>query len=319
MRAALIAELGAPAVLGERPEPDPGERALIDLRAAALNPVDVAVASGRFPAGHPEPPYVPGVEAVGTVLRSSRFAEGTRVYASGGGLGVATDGTFAERFTVSDAALIDVPDGIDDARAVAFGTPGLAAWLPLTWATSVQPGECVLVLGATGSVGSIAVQAAKLLGADRVVAVGRDEERLARLSALGADCAVPLGPDLVARLAAALGDEAPTLVLDCLWGEPLEAALAVAGRGARIVHVGQSAGPTAAVLSGHVRGKQLQIVGYSNFAVPAAALRDGYRALLGRVAAGQIQLEVETLPLERVGDAWSRQTAGSGTKIVLTP
>jgi NADPH2:quinone reductase len=319
MRAAVISELGSPPAVVERPEPDGSDKALVALRAAALNPVDIAVGAGRFPMGHPPLPYVPGVEGVGEVVRSARFAAGTRVYACGGGLGVGTDGTFADRFLAAETSLYEVPDGIDDARAVAFGTPGLAAWLPLTWLAPVREGDIVLVLGATGSVGTVAIQAAKLLGAAFVVAVGRNPERLERAKALGADAAVALGPDLGERLAEALGDRAPTLVLDGLWGEPLVTALGVAARGARIVHLGQSAGPEATVLSGPVRSKMLQILGYTNFGVPADVFRKGYESLLAEVAEGRISLDIETVPLDRVADAWQRQSAGEGVKLVLTP
>jgi NADPH2:quinone reductase len=318
MRAAVVTELGSPPSLTDRPEPDDSTKALVELRAAAINPVDLTVAAGRFPLGHPSLPYVPGVEAVGTVVRSSRLPAGTRVYACGGGLGVGTDGTFADRFLASEEALYQVPDGIDDARAVAFGTPGLAAWLPLSWLAPVKEGERVLVLGATGSVGAVAIQAAKLLGAGFVVGVGRDPERLERAKALGADAVVPIGPELKDGLAAAFGDGPPTLVVDGLWGEPIVAALSVAARGARIVHLGQSASPEATIPSGFVRGKSLQILGYTNFGVPQDTFRDGYEQLLGHVAAGRITLDLEAHPLDRVAEAWARQAAGGGVKLVLT-
>ena len=96
------------------------------------------------------------------------------------------------------------------------------------------------------------------------------------------------------------------------------AALAASAPGARIVHLGQSAGPEATIPSGLVRGKQLQILGFTDFAVPAEALAIGYQELLGHVAAGRISLEVETLPLDNVGEAWERQAHGEGVKLVLT-
>ncbi len=318
MRAALISELGSPPAIGDRPDSDDPEKALVELRAAALNPVDLTVGAGRFPLGHPPLPYVPGVEGVGTVVRSARFSAGTRVYACGSGLGIGTDGTFAERFAAPEASLYEVPDGVDDAQAVAYGTAGLAAWLPLTWLAPVEHGESVLVLGATGSVGAVALQTAKLRGAGFVVAAGRDADRLERAKELGADVSVELGPDFAQQLAEACGDRPPTLVLDALWGEPLVAALGVAARGARIVHLGQSAGPEATVPSGPMRSKQLRILGYSNFGVAADVFQTGYEGLLAEVAAGRISLDLETLPLERVGDAWQRQLEG-GAKLVLTP
>jgi len=321
MRAAVISEHRAPPSLVERDDPPAAEgKAIIELRAAALNVADLAIASGSFPAGSPPLPYVPGIEGVGTVVRSERFSPGTRVWASGRGLGVATDGSFSERFAASDEVLVEVPAGIDDTIAAALGVVGLAAWLPLTWLARVRSDESVLVLGATGAVGSIAVQVAKILGAGRVVAAGRDATRLERARELGADAVVELeGDELAARLIAAFAGAPPTVVFDPLCGPPLQAATAAAGAGARIVQLGQSAGPAATVLSGQVRGKQLQILGYSNFAVPLDAVADGYRDLLAHAAAGRIKVDAETIPLAGVADAWGRQAQAAGTKLVLVP
>ncbi len=321
MRAAIVSAYEAPPEVGEHSEPEPSEgQAVVELLAAALNPADLAIASGRFPAGSPPLPYVPGIEGVGRVVQSARFEPGTRVWASGRGLGVARDGAFGERFVAAEEVLVEVPGAAEDLVAAALGQVGLAAWMSLSWLARVRPGEVVLVLGATGSVGSVAVQVAKLLGASRVVAVGRDPGRLEALGALGADATVALGgDDFKERLAAAVDGAPPTVVLDLLCGPALEAAAAVAGPGARIAHVGQSAAPTATLVSGHVRGKQLQILGYSNFAVPLDALAQGYVDVIGHAIAGRLRLDAEALPLDRIGEAWARQAAGHDVKLVLVP
>ncbi len=136
----------------------------------------------------------------------------------------------------------------------------------------------MLVLGATGTVGEVAVQAAKLLGAGRVVAAGRDPKRLERALELGADEAVPLDGDF--------GE--PTYVFDPLCGEPLERAVAAAAPGARIVQLGQAAGPTATLPSAAIRGKQLELYGFSDFAVPPEVLAEHYRRLVGHTLTGEI-------------------------------
>ena len=127
MRAAIVSEYQAAPVSGDRPPPLAVEgKALVELRAAALNPADLAIASGSFPAGSPPLPYVPGIEGVGIVVESARVAPGTRVWASGRGLGVGADGTFAEQFAASDEILVEVPASADDLLAASVGVVGLA-------------------------------------------------------------------------------------------------------------------------------------------------------------------------------------------------
>ena len=156
------------------------------MLAAGLNPVDVAICAGRFYAGKPPLPSVAGREGVGML-------DGKRVYFDAP---IAPFGSMAERALVDPGSTYPVPDGLDEGVAVALGISGLAAWLALTWRADLQPGEHVLVLGASGVLGQIAVQAAKLLGAARVVAAARSAEGLERCLALGADAAVRLGePD----------------------------------------------------------------------------------------------------------------------------
>ena len=299
MRAAQIAELGAPPTLVEIADGGP-----VEVLAVALNPLDLAVAAGRFYGGHPDPPYVPGAEAVGRVA-------GRRIYMFGQGYGVKRDGFLAERTDFPEASATPVPEGIDDARAAATGVVGIAAWVPVAWRARVEPGDRVLVLAATGAVGSVAVQAARLRGAERIVAAGRDKEKLERAAELGADATVELeGPDLAERLRESCGGDGPTVVVDPLWGEPARAATEAAAPGARIVNLGQSAGPEAALASAAVRGKQLVIMGHANVAMAADERARAYSEIVEHVAAGRIRIELETFSLDDVGAAWSAQAAG---------
>lgn len=316
MRAAVVRELGRLPELGEVPDPQPSDgRDVVDVAAAGLNPIDVAVGAGRFFGGHPEPPYVPGAEGV------ARFGDGRLGYLHGDGLGVRRDGTFAERTLYPVDEAVPVPEGVEPALAAALGVAGLAGWLPLVWRAPVHEGETVLVLGATGSVGLVLVQAAKLLGAGRVVAAGRNEEALRRAAERGADATVQLdsADDAAEAIGDACGGEGPSLVCDPLWGPPAEAAVRAAARGARIVNLGQSAGPEATFASADVRGRQLEILGYSNFAVPRDVLAAEYQRLCEHAARGDIQLDVETVPLEAIGEAWERQAASPNVKLVVTP
>jgi NADPH2:quinone reductase len=294
LRAALVTELGRPPQVGEAPEPG-GET--LDVLAAPLNPLDRAVAAGRFYGGHPPLPYVPGCECVG------RDAHGRVVWTFGGGLGVGRNGTAAER-SATGAVVVEVPDGADPAVAAALGVAGLAGFMPVVWRAPVRPDDRVLVLGATGVVGQVALQTAKLFGAAHVVAAGRDEQGLRRALELGADEAVTLEGDF--------GE--PTYVIDPLWGEPLERAVRAAAPRARIIHIGQSAGPTATLASAEVRGKQLDVLGFSDFGVPPDVLAEHYVRLVGHAIAGEIRVEVEPEPLDDVAEAWNRPG-----KVVLVP
>jgi NADPH2:quinone reductase len=307
----VITELGRAPELAERPEPD-GE-AIYEITAVSLNPIDVNVGAGRYFAGHPELPYVPGCEGVG------RAPDGRRVYLFGDGLGVARGGNLAERVAAPADLGIPLPDGASDELAAACGIAGMAGWMPVAWRAPVREDDRVLVLGATGTVGLVAVQAAKLLGAERVVAAGRNPERLGRAAELGADATVVLeGDDLAAAFKEAAGGAGPTLIVDTLWGPPAAAAIQSAAPGWRLVQIGQSAGAEAALASAAIRGKVGEIYGFTDFAVPRDVFREHYLRLVGHAAAGEIAFDIETYPLERVAEAWERQASGPACKVVVT-
>jgi NADPH2:quinone reductase len=311
MRAAVITELGKPPELADRP--DPSGEAIYEISAVALNPLDVNVGAGRYFAGHPELPYVPGCEGVG------RAPDGRRVYLFGEGLGLARDGCLAERAAGGAGLGIDIPDDASDELAAACGIAGMAGWMPVAWRAPVREDDRVLVLGATGTVGLVAVQAAKLLGAKRVVAAGRNSERLERAAELGADATVSLAEDdLAAAFKDAAGGDGPTYVVDPLWGAPVAAAIQAAARDWRLVQIGQSAGGEVPLASASIRGKMGEIYGYTDFAVPRPDFEEQYTALVRHAAAGEIVFDLETHPLDDVADAWQRQAGGHAAKIVVT-
>lgn len=310
MRAAVLREYGVPEP-GEFEEPAAGAgQAVVDVLAAGVNPVDVAICAGRFYAGKPPLPSVAGREGVGVL-------DGERVYFDAP---IVPFGSMAQRALIDPASTYAVPDGVPDGVAVALGISGLAAWLALTWRARLQDGEHVLVLGASGVVGQIAVQGAKLLGAKRVVAAARSASGLARCLELGADAAVKL--DEPEDLAAALGEAAEgriDVVVDPLFGEPFVAALQAASMGARIVQLGADAGAQATVPSPPIRGKLLVIMGHTNFAAPPEVKDEAYARMARAAAAGDLRVDVDPLDLDRVGEAWRRLAAGSHAKIVLVP
>ena len=310
MRAAVLREYGTPHT-GEFDEPQAGPgQAVVEVRAAGVNPVDVAISAGRFYAGRPPLPSVAGREGVGML-------DGRRVYFDAP---ILPFGSMAERALIDPDGAYPVPAGVEDGVAVALGISGLAAWLALTWRAELKEGEHVLVLAASGVVGQVAVQAAKLLGAARVVAAARSEVGLERCLALGADASVRLdeSEDLAGALAEA-SDGRIDVVVDPLFGEPFVAAANAASFGARIVQLGAGAGVEATLTSATIRGKMLVIMGHTNVAAPPEIKREAYRRLAEAAAAGELKLEADPLPLEQVQEAWRRLAAGSHRKIVLVP
>jgi NADPH2:quinone reductase len=312
MKAAVIRDVGGLPEVLDVAEPA-GET--IEVLAAPINPIDLAVSRGVLATGHPELPYVPGAEAVG------RTADARTVWIFGGSLGRTSPGAIAERAAIGDAHTVDVPQGADPALAAGLGIAGLAGWLPFAWRAPLTGGENVLVLGATGSVGLVAVQTAKLLGAVRVVAAGRSAAGLERAADLGADATLRLDghEDLVSAFKDAFGGDGPSYVFDALWGEPGAAAVLAAAPKATVVNLGQSAGATAALSSEAVRFRSLAIFGFSMYTVPFGVLAEHYRRLINHAVAGDIRLDIELVTLDAITEAWRRQADGAGAKLVVVP
>jgi NADPH:quinone reductase-like Zn-dependent oxidoreductase len=310
MRAAVLRAPGEPPEPGDFPDPEPdGEHPVLDVLLAGLNPIDLAIAAGKAPARERQHPSVAGLEGIGEL-------EGRRCYFDAP---IAPHGSIAERTVVERDSLIDVPEGLDPGLALSLGIAGLAAWLALTWRAQLQPGESVLVLGASGVVGQIAVQAARLLGAGKIVAAARDGASLERARhQLGADAVVQLGGegDLAEHLREAVGG-GYDVVLDPLWGEPAVAALAALNRDGRLVAIGNSASETAAIPGRDLRNRLGNVVGHTNFHAPPELKRAAYTAMAQRAAAGEIVVPVRERPLEQVAEAWAEQAASPHHKLVL--
>jgi NADPH2:quinone reductase len=311
MRAAILTEFGQTPQIGDFDEPAPDGGEVVDVLAAGMNPVDILKASGHFYGGNPPLPSVVGTEGIG------RRADGSTVYFDAP---VAPFGAFSERTLIDPDATYGVPDGLDPALAVVFGISGLAAWLALEHRARLREGETVLVLGAGGVVGQVAVQAAKLLGAGRVVATARSEERLDRAMQQGADATVQIGAvDDLAEAFRDAGGGGVDVVVDPVWGEPAVAALAAMNTRGRLVQLGQSAGAEAVVPSALIRGKTLDVLGHTNFAIDTAVKREAYERMAAHAAAGRLEVEVERVPLDRVPDIWERQRSSPGVKLAVLP
>ena len=314
MRAALLEEYGRIPEIGPQqlPEAGPGQ-VEVEVEVAGLNPVDIAIASGKFDAGAPDLPYTPGLEGIG------RTPDGRRVWFD---VPVLPVGSFSERCLIDPTRAIELPDGVEPADAIAFGVAGMAAWLALEWRGELKPGETVLVLGAGGSVGQIAVQAAKLLGAGRVVAATRSDRGRPRALELGADAAVDTGAESTAELAGRLREACEggaDLVIDGLWGQPAEAALAAIAFGGRLVQVGNSAGKQAELTAGPLRGGLVSILGHRNVYAPIEVQTEAFGLMCAHAAEGRLDVEVQVLPLDRIGEAWQLQQRSPGRKLALAP
>jgi NADPH2:quinone reductase len=311
VRAAILREYGTTPEPGEFDEPRAGYgEVVVDVLAAALNPVDLTIAGGRFYGEVPDVPYVVGSEGAGLA------PDGTPVYFHDP---VAPFGACAQRSLAREDAVIALPEGLDPAVAAGLGVAGTAAGVSLPWRARLAEGETVLVLGASGVVGRIGVQAARLLGAGRVVAAARNEEGLRRAMELGADATVRLDGDDVAAALREAGGGGFDVVLDPLWGAPAEAAAEAANRGARLVQLGQSAGAAATLTSATVRGKVLSILGHANFHTPPAVRRAAYERMAAHAVAGELVLDVEQMSVDEIARAWALQAEGPHRKLVLDP
>ncbi len=330
MQAAVIHSLGQAPTYADHPAAAAGDgHTLVDVEAAPITPLDLLCASGTSYFGIPATPYVPGVQGVGVVRESASLPVGTRVWFTTPAGMRDGDGSMAERCRVADEDLVPLPDGVAASSVAALGLSAVAAWNALTLRGALVSGEQVLVLGAGGVVGQVAVQAARLLGAGRVVAAARSEAARARARSAGADDVVELPEEgdphdpsavsaLAARMAAVL-DGPVDLVVDPLCGLPATAAATLLGPRGRLVNLGSSAGPVAVWDSAALRSRTAAILGYTNNELTPAQRRESLLTVLAHAARGDIAVDHEPIPLSDAARAWERQQAGNATgRVVLT-
>ena len=313
MRAVVVTEVGVPPALREFPDPDPSPGLPVArVLAAGLNPVDVVIAAGRLPFRMLAPPSVLGLEGVG------ELADGRRVYFDEA---PAPYGSFAEWAPVDEATVFPLPADLDPAVAVALGVAGMAAWLALDYRAHLVSGENVLVLGATGAVGQLVVQAARLLGAERVVATVRDASGTEAVHGLGCHAAVRLDdPDGVGPALRRAAPDGYDVVIDLTWGDVVQHAIEAAAPGARLVQVGNAAGPSAQIVAPAFRNRGLLLIGHSNFITPPAVRRAAYEQLTSHALAGRLRVDVERIALADFDRAWAwLQQGGLRRKLVLVP
>jgi NADPH2:quinone reductase len=300
-------------------EPVAGEgEVIVRVHAAGLSPAVKAIASGSHYSSSVALPFVCGLDGVG------RLDDGTRVFFGGPR---SPFGAMAERTVVPRGRCWPIPEGVDDVTAAALPNPAMSSWLPFIWRARLVPGETVLILGATGVAGKLAIQIAKLLGAGRVVAAGRNEKVLSTLHELGADATIGLGvpdKDLVEAFTREAGETGYDVVIDYLWGRPMEALLSALTRreismtasGPRLVQVGNSAGPSISLTAAAVRSAGLTILG-GGFP-PFDVFLDAFRQLMARAAADELRIATEEVPLAQIEEAWKRED-NQGRRLVIRP
>ncbi|MEP6559938.1 MAG: zinc-binding dehydrogenase [Nakamurella sp.] len=331
MRGAMIRSIGAePVVEDDLPVPVPvGLELVVAIIAAAVNPMDLVIARGGLP-GTPSPlPFVPGSEGVGHVMTEGLW-HGKRVWFEARG-GVGGHGSFAEATTAPDTVLVEVPPGVDSVVAARYGLAGSAAWLGLNWRARLRPGEIVAVLDATSPMGQIAVQAARILGARRVVAAAHGPEIEQTARRLGADATVrldgrPTIESLTTRFRAASPDGLD-VIIDPLWGVAARAALACANDGARLVQLGAvcSAGTelSASMLRPEffdgrsLAGSQVSILGQAYAAVPPDVRAESYRQMIDAVCGGGITVPAIEYPLAQTALAYAQLATRPHHQIVI--
>jgi NADPH:quinone reductase len=311
MRAAVIRQSGATPALDQFTDPQPGQGLSVGtLVAAALNPLDIAIVNDQFPIRRLQPPYIAGYEAV------VQLGDGTRCYLTGP---PAPYGTLAELVPVPDTAGFPVPAGLDPGLAAALGVAGLVGWVALDYRAHLQPGETVLVLGAGGSAGQLAVQSARILGAARVVGAARGKA-LGQAADRGADAVVDLADDQA--IDAGLAAAAPggyDVIVDFLWGGLAPHAINHANVGGRYIQVGSSAGPASTINAPAFRTKLLTLVGQGLAATPAEVRRSAYAQLMHHAIAGKLTLDLEHTRLDDISQTWEHLKTGPARKLVVTP
>ncbi|NOV03719.1 zinc-binding dehydrogenase [Paenibacillus sp. LMG 31457] len=299
------------------PQPSGKNEILADVLAAGLHTRVRSQANGSHYTSTDELPLIPGIDGVG------RLPDGQLVYF------VAPDtsfGTFAEKTVIDLRRSVPLPEGVDPVLIAAAMNPAMSSWVALQRRIDFQPGHKVLVLGATGNSGQMAVQIAKLLGASKVIGAGRDQERLNSLAALGADTVVSLAGD-PEEAAERLGEAASEvdIVIDYLWGKPAELAMLPMltkrtdrSRALTWIQIGSVAGPTAAVPSVALRSANFQLLGSGQGSVSTAGYVAEFPALIDAIATGKLTVNLASFPLSKVEDVWNAPS-NLGQRVVFIP
>ena len=318
MQAAVVSSFQSPPQYDTFSDPVAGEgEVLVTVSAAGLHQIVRSLASGTHYMSTGNLPFIPGLDGAG------RLEDGTRVYFA---MARPPFGTFAERCVAKRAMCLPIPDSLDDVTVAAMMNPALSSWAALSERAHFVAGESILILGATGVAGQLAVQVAKRLGARRIVGAGREPEVLKTLTGLGADSTVSLSQsanDLVAAFRQEWDKEGIDVVLDYLWGAPAEALLSAitkskaAAARVRYVQVGAMAGANISLPAATLRSTGLEILGSGFTGGSIAKLFESMRQFLQTAAQEPFQIKTKSAPLSEVESLWN--VAQNGARLVFEP
>jgi NADPH2:quinone reductase len=296
VKAARLAEHGQPLRIEEIELPEPGpQEVVLDVAYSGVNPVDMNAAQGQVAADAPVPRTL-GSEGAGTV-------NGRPVMVRGHGIGTTRDGLWATAAVVPQAALIDVPEGVGLEAAAAMGVAGVTAWRTVTEIAQVRADDTVLVLGASGGVGSIIVSVARALGATVIGQTGHDS-KAEWIKQRGADQVIVTDSG---GLTSAVADLHPTVAFDGLGNGFTGAAIEALEPHGRLVLFGASAAPDGQVPLRSLYGKGITVSGYAGLLESDEAMRAAIQRALQALADGQLSVPVDSaLPLDRVNEAFDR-------------
>lgn len=310
MKAAVVNTFDDPPRYEDFPDPVAahGDELVVDVVAAALHPRVRSQANGSHYTSTGELPLVPGIDAV------VRDAKGKLYYAL---LDDTKLGSMAQRTIIEKDRSVLLPKHADPVAVAAAVNPVMSSWVALRHRIHFKRGSRVLILGATGSAGRMAVQVAKQHGANEVIGAGRNPQRLNELTALGADRVLTLD-----QLDQA-GDV--DVVIDYVWGEPAAKGMVDlithrADRGHELVwiQIGSMAGPGAEILSAALRSTRLDIVGSGIGSVSGHDFRKEIPQIAKAVTEGAFDVRTQTVPLSDVATAWT-QTLDNNTRVVFLP
>jgi NADPH:quinone reductase-like Zn-dependent oxidoreductase len=323
MKAAVIVAPGKSPVYGDFKEPVAASgMELIAVSASALSQFSRARSAGSHYSFEGAFPSVAGADGVG------RTADGRRVYFV---LPEAPFGALAEKSLVRSEQCVEIPQSVDDVTAAAIANPGMSAWASLVERARLQPGETVLVNGATGTAGRIAVQLAKFLGAGKVIAAGRNEHELRELASLGADVTIPFAIDSSHPLGAKQYEQALeaefahgiNVVIDYLWGQSAKTIMVAIAKGVedavpvRFVQTGGASREENIELpAAALRSSAIQLMGCGVKSVPFAKLLDAIRNVFGAVAPAKLRIATKTVPLAAIEATWEH--APGKPRVVFT-